>query len=298
MIHRSLRATVLAAMTATSLALIPRPALPASTEEQGVREALALFKTGIDTGNRSLGSEMASGPFRAQFISFYDQLLGTYARYRAPIPLEVGHVKIRKDGRAKVEAYLNPGRDLVVFTLMRVEGRWKFYHIEGILLPLFDYPDTPFERMPQLPQERRGFMMAEKDLAFRSYVYDEIKKDRGERGAMDFFLDGPGFKTAMDAWLPFLEGAGQFAVFLAILESNYYGSKGVVTRATEDEAEVHFQPLRDLEVLKVAIFAPKFTPAEYESLYRHVMTDRAEACSLAVDVSIRDTDCILKVRKR
>jgi hypothetical protein len=34
----------------------------------------------------------------------------------------------------------------------------------------------------------------------------------------DFFLDGPGYKVAMNAWLPFLEGAAQFAFYFVIME--------------------------------------------------------------------------------
>lgn len=87
-------------------------------------------------------------------------------------------------------------------------------------------------------------------------------------------------------------------MFLAILETNYYGTMCVVTRATEDEAEVRFTPLRDLEVLKSAVFSPQLTPTEFESLYRHVMKARAEVCGLDIDITIQGTDCALKIRRK
>jgi len=269
-----------------------------STDEQGVRDALALFKKGIDTHDKGLGPQLAAGTFGPQFVQLYNMFVDGYAKYKIPLPMEVGHIKILKDGRAKVETYLNPAKNLFVFTLMKEEGRWKFCHQEGILFPLFEYPSLPYVHILEISPERRGFMMAEKDFAFKSYVYREIKKDRGEQAAMDFFLDGPGFKVAMDAWLPFLEGAGQFAVFLAILESNYYGSTSEVTKAAEDEAEVRFKPLRDLEVLKIAVFDPKLSAEEFRALYTHIMKNRAEACGLDIKILIQDVNCTLKVKKK
>lgn len=269
-----------------------------SADEQDIRLVLAKFKKGIDTGDRKLGSQLAAGSYKFQFEALYGSLVETYQNYQEPMPLEVGHIKILKDGRAKVEAYLNPGRDLIVFTLAKDGTEWKFSHQEGILFPIFDFPDLPYKEILQLPRERVGFMIAERDLAFKSIVYRQIEKEHGAAAARDFFLDGPGFKTAMDAWLPFLEGAGQFATFLAVLESNYYGSGCVVTRATEQEAEIQFRPLRDLQALKIAVFSPKLSAEEYQSLYTHIMKNRAAACALDIDISIQDTDCVLRIRKK
>lgn len=269
-----------------------------SADEQDIRSVLAKFKKGIDTGDRNLGAQLAAGPYKPQFEALYGSLVETYQKYREPMPMEVGHIKILSDGRAKVETYLNPGRDLIVFTLAKDGKEWKFSHQEGTLFPIFEFPKMPYKEVLQLPRERVGFMMSERDLAFKSQVYREIEKEHGAAAARDFFLDGQGFKAAMDAWLPFLEGAGQFATFLAILESNYYGSSCTVTRATEQEAEIQFKPLRDLQVLKIAVFNPKLSLEELQLLYFKVMENRADACGLDIDISMQDTDCVLKIRKK
>jgi len=277
---------------------IPETFPQTSADEQGVRAALARFKNGVDSGDRTLGPQLATGPYAPQFIQLYNMFVDGYRKYKMPLPLEVGHIKILRDGRAKVETYLNPAKNLFVFTLEKENDLWKFSHQEGILFPIFEFPNPPYNQILELPQARRSFMMAERDFAFRSYVYREVKKDRGEAAARDFFLDGPGFKVAMDAWLPFLEGAGQFAIFLAVLESNYYGSTCVVTKATEEEAEIQFKPLRDLEVLQIAVFDPKLTAEEFRALYTHIMKNRAETCGLEIDISIQGTDCLMKIKKK
>lgn len=267
-------------------------------DESGVRAALARFKQGIDAGDKTLGAKLVTGFFGPQLIGLYDGLVKAYAEYRAPMPMEVGHIKIRRDGRAKAEVRINPNRDLIVFTLVREDGTWKLSHMEGILIPMFEPPQTPTDEIPTIQEKTRGFMMAERDLAFKSRVYRTIAAEKGETAAREFFLDGVGSRAAMEAWFPFLEGAVQFAVYLAVLESGYYGSPCRILRATEEDAEVLFHPLRDLEVLKVAVFNPKLSDKEYRALMLAVMRNRAETCGLQADVFIEDTDCRVVIRRK
>lgn len=77
-----------------------------------------------------------------------------------------------------------------------------------------------------------------------------MKEHLGQEYADNFFLDGPGYKVAMDAWLPFIEGAAQFAFYFVIIESNFYGSRCEVIQADYDKAEVYCSKLAALEVLK------------------------------------------------
>jgi len=267
-------------------------------DESGVRAALARFKQGIDKGDKTLGGKLVTGFFGPQIIGLYDGLVKAYAEYRAPMPMEVGRIKIRRDGRAKAEVRLNPNRDLFIFTLVREDGTWKFSHMEGILIPMFEPPQTPTDEIPTVPETTRGFMMAERDLAFKSRVYRTLAAEKGEAAARGFFLDGTGSKAAMEAWFPFLEGAVQFAVYLAVLEANYYGSPCRITRATEEDAEVLFHPLHDLEVLQVAVFNPKLSVEEYQALFREVLSNRAEACGLAADVFFEGQDCRIAIRRK
>ncbi len=267
--------------------------------EDEVRGVLKRFRDGINRGDKSLGAQLAaSGPYAQGFVGFYEGMAESFGLAGQILPMEVGHIKILKTGQAKAETYLTWGRNLFVFTLTKEDGSWKFYHLEGIRFPVYEIPALPYDRIYQIPESQRGFMMAEQDLSFSHRVYEQLKKDHGEEFAVQFLSNGPGFKVAMDAWLPFLEDAAQFAFFLAILESNYYGSQAVVTKATEDEAEVRFTPLRDLEVFKIAVFSPKLSWDEYQKLYTRIVKDRAASCGMEIDVVIDGTNCFLKIRKK
>ncbi|MFZ5519278.1 MAG: hypothetical protein ACOY90_21785 [Candidatus Zhuqueibacterota bacterium] len=265
--------------------------------EADIRGIFTLFQQGVDSRDTTVARRIASGKFLPGFTPLYTLLVDGYSRANIPFPLEIGHVKILSDGRAKVETYLNPARNLIIFTLCREDGAWKLCHSEGILLPIFAVPEMPYREVYRIPEDQRGWMMAERDLAFQSLVFEKIKAIEGEQAAMDFFLDGPGYWTAMDAWLPFIEGAAQFALFFTIIENNYYGANYLITHATSDEAEIHCNPLVELSVLQRARFYPKFSFDQFKQLFEYRMRQRAEHCGLEITFYYADAMCRISLKK-
>jgi hypothetical protein len=280
-----------------------RSALAAALQGSGPKdEVLAVilrFQEGIEKGDETLGDLLCTKNISESFVQFYKMLARLYSQNRMAFPMKIGHIKILQDGRAKAEVRINPNEDLIVFTFVQENGSWKFSHMEGILFPLFDVPPAPASAALALPPDRVKWMMCEKDVAFMNEVFFKLKTALGPETAREFFVKrGEGFKVAMDAWLPFIEGAAQFALFYGILEENYYGSKYTVLSAGEDEAEMRFAPLQELEVMKIAYFTPKMTLDEYHALYRDIMIERARVCSLDLEVRFEGTDCTLIIKKR
>lgn len=268
----------------------------AKSPEAEVKEALTRFKKGIDAGDATIGQQLAAKG-NSSFIDFYNLLVDGYRQAGIVFPMEIGHIKILVDGRAKAETYLNPDKNMFVFTLKKEAGDWKICHIEGIRFPIYEIPKLPYDQIYELPAETRSWTKTEIEMAFESRVYYQLKQDHGEEFAQCFFLDGPGFRVGMDAWLPFIEGAAQFAIYYAILETNHYGSKCVITKASYDESEIQFTPLTKLEVLKRAYFFPKFSFEEYQKLYGLIMESRARASGLEIEIVYNETNCTIKLNR-
>ncbi|MDH7511907.1 MAG: hypothetical protein QHH14_03050 [Clostridiales bacterium] len=269
-----------------------------SKEEEHVLKTLNGFKTGIEQGNLEIGRQITTGDFYPLFKSFYESLASIYSQHKASLPMEIGHLKILKSGLAKVEVYLNPARNLFIFTLKKEEGVWKISHLEGIRFPFYSVPDLPYRNIYEIPEDQRKFMTAETELNFMTRVFFYLKEQCGEERAENFFLDGPGYKVAMEAWLPFLEGPAQFALFFVIMESNFYGSLCEVTKADDREAEVRCLKLAALEVLKRGYAIPKFSYEEFIALIKAIMKHRAEHCGLEIDMSFEDTSCLIKIKRK
>lgn len=285
------------AILAASL-LAPASRGQGQSPEDEVRQTIGRFQKGVEAGDKTLGPLLASKGFAASFVPFYDSLADVYSKHRMAFPVEIGHLRVRKDGRAKVETSINPGKNLFVFTLIREDGQWKFSHMEGIRFPLYAVPPVPASSVYQVPPDQVKWMMCERDVALRANVFDMLKTAIGADGAWKYFVNqGQGFRVAMEAWLPFLEGAAQFAFFYGIIEENYYGSKYVITGAGEDEAEICFTPLQELEVMKIAYFSPKMSVEEYQKFYSDIMKERARVCGLDLAVTFEGTNCTLKLKR-
>jgi hypothetical protein len=269
-----------------------------SQEERRVRETLERFKEGIEKGDLELGAQITTEYFYPFFKGFYESLANVYSKYKMSFPMEIGHLKILKSGEAKVELYINPAKNLFIFTLVKENGQWKISHNEGIRFPLYAVPELPYKDVYEIPEAKRKFMDAEIDLNFKTRVYFFLKEQQGQEKATHFFLDGPGYKVAMDAWLPFLEGAAQFAFFFTIIESNFYGSACEVIRADYEEAEVFCSQLAALEVLKRGHAVPKFSYDEYTRLLTAIMEHRAEHSGLDIGLFFEDTSCRMKIKRK
>ena len=267
------------------------------SQEDEVRAVLSKFQKGIEQGDIELGPQLTTKPFSSSFIPFYNMLAKLYSEADIPFPVEINYLKILRDGMAKVETRINPGKDLFVFTLKKEGGVWKFCHYENILFPVHSIPDLPYKNTYKIPERQRGFMMAESEMARKSYTYETIKKLADEQTARDFFLDGPGYKAAMDAWLPFIEGAAQFALFFTITENNYYGTNYIITQADFDYAEVVCEPLIELDVLQRSYHQPKFTMEHYKEIFEAVMGQRAEVCGLNIEILYKGINCTIKLRR-
>ena len=281
-----------------SLWFFPDDSQPGSQEEQKVRETLTRFKDGIERRDLAVGALITTEEFYPLFKGFYESLANVYSSYKAAFPMEIAHLKILHSGLAKVEVYINPAKNLFIFTLTKVGDVWKISHNESIRFPLYSIPGLPYKDVYEIPAEKRKFMNAEIELNFKTWVYFYLKEQQDKKKTVDFFLDGPGYKVAMNAWLPFLEGAAQFAFYFVIMESNFYGSKCEVIRASYDEAEVFCSSLAALEVLKRGHAVPKFSYEEYTQLLTIIMDHRAQHCGLDIEMRFEDTTCRIKIKRK
>lgn len=262
-----------------------------------ITSVLAKFRLGIETGDPSAAQELVSkGPFSSVILAFYQMLQKAYMG--RTFPMDVEKVKILKDGRAKAVTYLTEDRGRFVFTLVRSRNQWRISHLETILIPLHSIPNLPYDEILRLDDEQRAWICSEQEVHLISRVYKELKDAGGKEYAQGFFLDGAGFRVAMDAWLPFIEGAAQFALYTAIMETNLRGSKCTVTHADENRAELVMHPHAHLEVIRRATFRDKIGEEEYEELYALVMKDRAKHCQLDVSISFQDVNCTIAVTAR
>ena len=269
-----------------------------SQEEQRIMETLDRFKAGIENGDFGVASQITTKDFYPFFKGFYESLAKVYSQYEMSFPMEIGHFKILESGKAKVELYINPAKNLFIFTLEKENGQWKISHNESIRFPLYSVPELPYKDVYEIPATKRRFMTAEIELNFKTWVYFYLKEHQGLEKAVSFFLDGPGYKVAMDAWLPFLEGAAQFAFYFVIMESNFYGSECEVIHADYDEAEVFCSQLASLEVLKRGHAVPKFSYDEYTQLLMAIMEHRAQHSGLDIALSFEDSSCRIKIKRK
>ena len=267
-----------------------------------INDLLMIFKKGIESGDESIREGLIAknvGPLSKAVSLMFPQLCQMLqTQYQGKeFPMKVEKIKIRQNGKAKAATLVTEEEERIVFTFIQENGKWRISHFEGILFPLFDLPDTPYHDVLKLEDRIRGWVSAENELAFMSKVYKELENQSNRENAVKFFLDGAGYKIAMDAWLPFIEGPAQYILYTAVIETNLRGSMCTVTEISEDHAKLEMRPMAHLEVLKRAVFNPKLSYSEFEDLYSVVTQDRARHSNLDISLEFDDTNCTIIAKR-
>ena len=114
---------VFSCLLSFSFWLFPGNSPADAQEEHKVRETLKRFKEGVESGNLEVGAQITTEDFFPFFKGFYESLAKGYSRYKMAFPMETGHLKILKSGKAKVELFINPTKNLFIFTLEKENGQ-------------------------------------------------------------------------------------------------------------------------------------------------------------------------------
>jgi hypothetical protein len=267
-------------------------------EVEDVSSFFDRLKTGIERGDEGTARRlMGEGQLARAFFPMFETIVGMLQKeYKGKtFPLQIERTRILSDGRAKV-AVLQPENDTrCVFTLLPEQDEWKLSYMEFMMMPLYSIPDTPYQDILRLDDQLRSMISAELEIVQISNMYHVLNARDGKEAAQRFFLDGGGFRVEMDAWLPFIEGAAQFALYTAILETNLRGSTCTLPEASEERATLEMKPMAHLDRLRAAQFANKIPETEYKELCREIMADRARHCSLALEIRFEDTNATLTV---
>ncbi|MBN1351494.1 hypothetical protein JXJ21_18925 [candidate division KSB1 bacterium] len=266
-----------------------------ATDEMQVREVFEKFERGINEQNPAVGTELAAKDC-PKFIKFYNLTLMVHKRLNKPFAPEVERVQLLKDGRAKAKVILTQVKNLKVFTLKKEDGAWKISGMTDLHIPLYGAPRGSYSEILELDQKERGQQTLEMQIANWARMYHRLKKTSGEQAAQALFLDGEQFAYFMDSWLPFVDGAAQFAMFYAIQHHNLFSSDIKLPIATSAKAEIELKPMPELEIIRLADYEPKFTKAEFISLFAAIMTDRANRCGVKCEIQFESlADCVIKV---
>jgi hypothetical protein len=267
-----------------------------------IKKILNEFKCGIEYGDDTIGGKLIArnaGPLSEALSVMFPQLcqmLQTQYKGRE-LPMEIERIKILRNGKAKAATQITEEKSTLVFTLIQEEGEWRISHFEGILFPLFDPPNTPYHDVLKLEDKIRSSISAENELAFLSKVFKEREKQTGKEYAQQIFLDGAGYRIAMDSWLPFFEGPEQYIIYTAIMETNLRGSNCTVTEINEEQATLVMEPLAHLEVIQRAALNPKLSYNEYTDLYTVITQDRAKHCNLNISIDFNGNNCTITAKQ-
>ena len=156
------------------------------------------------------------------------------------------------------------------------DGRWFFYLIDGLTIPIKEIPSLPFSDFPPYHPDFENRMRMEAVITEKVFFYLRLKEEKGKEVALSWFRHGEGYKLNIEAWMPYFSLRKAFVLFSGWIENRYWGQKMVIEALSDEYAILVFKDHELLHLYEVAgHLRPQISLEEYKELFEDQWRDRA-----------------------
>ena len=268
----------------------PLTSLPAATERDATiwKEFVVRMKAGdLTTADIEPYPELARSPgFRDTILGFLRKISST-ARWSewSDVP-EVHRVGSDVHFLARItEGDAQPAE--FVFTFYDPGERWFFRHLEAITVRLDRVGPLPASDFPDIDRARALWMVEENTVTEQVRLFRLLVKEKGREFALGWFRDGAGYWVQVKTWVPWVDPARAFVLYLCWERAKLHGDH-VVLRQLDNKAEVALESNFLLMYERTAHIAKMISREDFRALFETVWRDRATNAGWSIDFEYGD----------
>ena len=186
---------------------------------------------------------------------------------------------------------LGGSRASYCFTLIEDAGTWFFRHVESITIRLDHLGRLPTSEFPDLPQAQKDWMREE------SYWFERVKAFKrsvaalGRDKALSEFDDGAGYFLQARTWVPFVDPARAFVLFLCWEQSQLRGAAVTLVSLADDRAEVDIEPVVLKLYYQTAQMRLLLSGEDYRAIFERIWRTRATAAGWDLAIQCDGPKC-------
>jgi hypothetical protein len=170
--------------------------------------------------------------------------------------------------------------------------------LESIVLRLDQLGPLPATRFPDLPEPDKTWIREEIQVSRDVWLFNALAAEKGRDSALAGFRDGAGYALAARAWVPFVDPARAFILYLCWEQTNLRGSEVSSERLDDDQAVVRLRPLYLVLYERAAHLKQQIQPQDYRQLFAFRWQDRAANAGWNLLVSYEGDQAVLQFSKR
>jgi len=172
------------------------------------------------------------------------------------------------------------------FNFLVENYRWYFRHLEGVFIRLDKIDKLPASEFPDFPEGLKAYMRQELYWGKMIWLYNTIKKDKGEAHALGIFLDGAGYFLTAQVWVPFFPPHRAFILYLCWEQANMQHNPVTLMKLEDNEAIVSFNRMIYFEIYsKSGHMKQQISLEDYIEIFEAIWQDRAKNAGWNLEIT-------------
>jgi hypothetical protein len=270
----------------------------AATEQPGDLEIWQSFREALRSGRMAAPERYRtlSPELRQPIMGFLEQIRKTVKWEDGGPKPEVFHVgnQIHYIVPLTFQSGGSTSTSTLCFTLVTEGGQWYFQHLENIFIRLDKIGEPPVSSFPDLPEERKAWMLDEFQGTKDVQLFTYLAQEKGKEFALNWFKDGPGYVIQAQTWVPFVSLDRAFILYLCWDLSNQRREPVVLEKLSDEEARVRFAPRAFALYEQTAQFKQRISIDDYRQLFETVWLDRARNAGWDLHISYEKGECVFR----
>ena len=128
-------------------------------------------------------------------------------------------------------------------------------------------------------------------------LFNFLSEEKGRDFAFDWFKDGPGYFSASQVRVPFVEPSKAFILYLCWEQANLRGNHVTLEKLNDNEAFVRMELIYFGLYKAAAHLKEQISYDDYRQIFETTWHDRAEKAGWKLKITYREEKCLFHFTK-
>jgi len=183
------------------------------------------------------------------------------------------------------------------FSFLTEGDDWYFHALETIFIRLDKISSLPTSKFPDTTEEKKAVDREEWRVSKQVRLFNFLAEEKGRDFAFNWFKDGPGYFSASQVRVPFVEPSKAFILYLCWEQANLRGNNVTLEKLNDNEALVRMELIYFGLYKAAAHLKEQISYDDYRQIFETIWQDRAEKAGWKLKIAYEEEKCLFHFTK-
>jgi hypothetical protein len=183
------------------------------------------------------------------------------------------------------------------FSFLTEGDDWYFHALETIFIRLDKISSLPTSKFPDTTEEKKAVDREEWRVSKQVRLFNFLAEEKGRDFAFNWLKDGPGYFSASQVRVPFVEPSKAFILYLCWEQANLRGNNVTLEKLNDNEALVRMELIYFGLYKAAAHLRERISYDDYRQIFETIWQDRAEKAGWKLKITYEEEKCLFHFTK-